>query len=96
MFGSRSKKDFFVQVERPTKKFYDAEKQEKSLLYSGEEKRKLNTVANMVAKIDIDAPKLKKKSKTNDTKIGKKLKTASLNSRVTGSKKEQFTSTCSL
>ena len=29
-------------------------------------------------------------------KIGKKLKTASLNSRVTGSKKKQGTSTCSL
>ena len=29
-------------------------------------------------------------------KIGKKLKTACLHSRVIGSKKEQFTSTCSL
>ena len=55
-FCRRLKKACFFQVERLLKKFYDAAKQEKSL-YSGEENRKLNTVANMVAKIDIDALK---------------------------------------
>ena len=49
----------------------------------------------MVAKIDIDAIK-KKKSQTNDTENRQKIKTANLNFRVTGSKKEQSTSTCSL
>ena len=42
----------------------------------------------MAAKIDIDALKIKK--------IGKKIKTPSLNSRFTGSKKEMSISTCSL
>ena len=55
-FRSRSKKACFFQVERQSKEFYDAAKQEKSL-NSGEENRKLNTVANTVAKIDIDALK---------------------------------------
>ena len=50
----------------------------------------------MVAKIDIDALKLKKNQEQMILKIGKKLKTASLNSRVTGSKKEECISTCSL
>ena len=50
----------------------------------------------MVAKIDIDALKFKKNQEQMMPKIGKKLKTASLNSRVAGSKKEQCTSTYSL
>ena len=78
-------------------KNFDVSKQEKSL-YSGGENRKLNTVANMVAKIDIDALNLKLKKKNQEQmilKIGKILKTACVNSRVTGSKKEQCTSTCS-
>ena len=56
VFGSRSKQACFFQGERLLKKFYNAAKQEKSL-YLGEEIRKLNTVAKMVAKIDIDALK---------------------------------------
>ena len=56
-FRIRLKKACFFQVERLPKKFYDAAKQEKSL-YSGEENRKLNTVENVVAKIDIDALKV--------------------------------------
>ena len=59
IFFAVIRKSLFFQVERLLKKFYDAAKQEKSL-YKGEENRKLNTVANMVAKIDIDALKLKK------------------------------------
>ena len=48
----------------------------------------------MPAKIDIDALKIfKNQMRLN---IGKKLKTASLDSRFTGSKKEDCTSTCSL
>ena len=42
----------------------------------------------MVAKIDIDALKVKKNQEQMRLKIGKKLKTASLNSRFTSSKKE--------
>ena len=64
---------FFFQVERLLKNFYDAAKQEKSL-YSGEENRKLNTVANMVAKIDISALKFLKRSRTNDTESRRKIK----------------------
>ena len=86
-FCSRSKKACFFQVERLLKKFYDAAMHDKSL-YSGEDIRKLDTVANMVAKIDIDALKLQKKNQEQMIlKIGKKLTTASLNSRVTGAKK---------
>ena len=43
----------------------------------------------MVVKINIDALKTKKKSRTNEAEIGKKLKTASLNSRFTGSEKQR-------
>ena len=50
----------------------------------------------MPAKIDINALKSFTKSRTNEPNIGKKLKTASLDSRFTGSKKEEFTSTCLL
>ena len=50
----------------------------------------------MVAKIDINALKLKKNQEQMTLKIGKKSKTANLNSRFTGCKKEQCTSTCSL
>ena len=50
-------------------------------LYSGEENRILNTVANMVAKIDIDVLKIFfLNQKQMRLKISKKLKTASLNS----------------
>ena len=73
IFSQSFKKSLFFQVERLLKKFYDATKKEKSLC-SGEENRKSNTVANMVAKIDIDALKLKKKSRTNDTENRKKIK----------------------
>ena len=59
-FAVVQKKARFFPVERLLKKVYDAAKREKSL-YSGEENRKLNTVASMVAKIDIDALKFKKK-----------------------------------
>ena len=50
----------------------------------------------MPAKIDIDALKNLKKSRTNETEYRQKTKPASLNSRFTGSKKEERTSTCSL
>ena len=44
----------------------------------------------MPAEIDIDALKFFTKSRTNETEYWKKLKTASLNSRFTGSKKEVY------
>ena len=47
----------------------------------------------MPAKIDIDALKIFLKIKN---KIGQKLKTASLNWRSTGSKKEEYPSTWSI
>ena len=50
----------------------------------------------MPAKIDIDALKSFTKSRTNETEYRQKLKTASLNSRFTGFKKGECTSTCSL
>ena len=50
----------------------------------------------MAAKIDIDALKVLKKSRTRRLKIGKKLKTVSLNSIFFGFKKEEYTSTYSL
>ena len=50
----------------------------------------------MPAKIDIAALKILKKSRTNETEYRQKLKTACVNSRLTGSKKEECTSTCSL
>ena len=53
-FWQSFEKAWFFQVERLLKNFYNAAKQEKSL-YSCKENRKLNTVASMVAKIDIDA-----------------------------------------
>ena len=56
------KKACFFQAERLLKQFYDAAKQEKSL-YLGEENKILNTAANMVAKIDIDALNIYKKIK---------------------------------
>ena len=73
-------------------------KQEQSLHFSLKqtEQQELNSVSNMPAEIDIDALKIFTKSRTNETENRKKLKTASLNSRFTGSKKEECTSTCSL
>ena len=50
----------------------------------------------MPAEIDIDALKIFTKSRTNETKYWQKLKTASLNPRFNGSKKEECTLTCSL
>ena len=50
----------------------------------------------MPAEIDIDALKSLQNQEQMKLNIGKKLKTASLNSRFTGSKKEECTSTCSL
>ena len=50
----------------------------------------------MPAKIDDDALKILKNQEQMRLNIGKKLKKASLNSRFTGSKKEECTSTCSL
>ena len=47
----------------------------------------------MAAKIDINALKLTKNHKQMRLKIGKTLKRASLNSRLTGSKKEECSST---
>ena len=44
----------------------------------------------MPAEIDIDALKIFTKSKQMRLNIAKKLKTASLNSRLTGSKKEVY------
>ena len=41
----------------------------------------------MVAKIDIDALKIFTKLRTNEAEIRQKIKTTSLNSKVTGSKK---------
>ena len=72
IFLQSFEKSLFFQVERLLKKFYDAAKQEKSF-YSGEENRKLNTVANMAAKIDIDALKFFKKSRTIDTENRQKI-----------------------
>ena len=46
----------------------------------------------MPAEIDIDAHKSFTKSRTNETESWQKIKTASLNSRFTGSKKEKCTS----
>ena len=50
----------------------------------------------MPPKIDINALKIKKNQDQMRLKIGKKLKTASLKSRFTGSKKGECTLTCSL
>ena len=50
----------------------------------------------MAAKINIDALKIFTKSEQMRLNIGKKLKTVSLNSKFTGSNKEECTSTCSL
>ena len=49
----------------------------------------------MPAKIDIDALKLQNREQMR-LNIGKKLKTTNPDSRFTGSKKEECTSTCSL
>ena len=51
------------------------------------EHSELNNFTNMVAKIDIDALKI---SEQMMLKIGEKLRTASLNSKVTGSHKKFF------
>ena len=50
----------------------------------------------MPAKIDIAGLKIFTKSKINETEYRQKLKTASLNSRFTSSKKEECTATRSL
>ena len=50
----------------------------------------------MPAKIDIDVLKFFRNQEQKRLNIGKKLKPACLNSRFTGSKKEERTSTCSL
>ena len=50
----------------------------------------------MADKIDIDAPQIFKKSKTNEAENWQKLKKASLNSRFTGFKTEDCASTYSL
>ena len=50
----------------------------------------------MPAKIDTDAPKILQNQKQMRLNIGKKLKTASPNTRLTGSKKEECTLTCSI
>ena len=50
----------------------------------------------MPVKIDIDALKILKNQEQMRLNIGKKLKIASLNSRFTGSKNEEYTSTCTL
>ena len=50
----------------------------------------------MPAKIDIDTLKIFTKSRTNETEYRQKIKTASLNSKFTGSEKEECASTCSL
>ena len=44
----------------------------------------------MPAEIDIDALKIFTKSRTNETEYWQKIKTASLNSRFTGSEKEVY------
>ena len=64
IFILQFEKSLFFQVERLLKKIYDAVKQEKSLC-SGEENKKLNTVANMTAEIDIDALQFKKNQEQN-------------------------------
>ena len=50
----------------------------------------------MASEIDIDALTFLKNQDQIRLKIGKKLRTACLNSRFTGSKTEECTSTCSL
>ena len=50
----------------------------------------------MAAKIDIDVLTFLKNQEQMRLKIGKELKTASLNSRFTGSKTKECSSTCSL
>ena len=87
-FGGLSKKVCFSEAERLPKKFCKSRK-----IAFTQADRALQTVANMVAKIEIDALKIKKKSRTMRLKIGKQLKTASLNPRLPGSKTEQCTST---
>ena len=66
------------------------QKQEKSLHLSLKQAElyELNSVSNMPAKIDIDALKILQNQEQMRLNIGKKLKTASLNSRFTGSKKQ--------
>ena len=68
------------------------QKQEKSLHLSLKqtELQELNSVSNMTAEIDIDALKIFTKSRTNETEYWQKLRTTSLNSRFTGSKKEVY------
>ena len=94
-FAVGRKKLVFSKLNDCSKHFTMQQRRKKNL-YSGEENRKLNAVANKVAKIDIDALKIRKNQEQMILKISKKLKTGSLNSRVTGSKKEQCTSACSL
>ena len=50
----------------------------------------------MAAKIDIVALKIFKKSKTNETENGQKIKNSQSQQKFTGSKKEKCTLTCSL
>ena len=76
--------------------FYDAAKARKKPSLMQTEQQELSNVSNMPAKIDIDALKIFTNQKQMRLNIGKKLKTASLNSRFTESKKEECTSSCSL
>ena len=76
--------------------FYDAAKARKKPSLKQTEQSELNSVSNMTAKIDIDALKILQNQEQMRLNIVKKLKTASLNSRFTGSKKKECTSTCSL
>ena len=50
----------------------------------------------MAARIDIHALKTFKISRTNEAENWQKIKTASLNSRFSGFRKEECTLTCSL
>ena len=77
--------------------FYDAVKARKKPSLKQTEQQELKSVSNLPAKIDIDALKSFTKSRTiNETEYRQKVKTASLDSRFTGYKKEECTSTCSL
>ena len=72
------------------------QKQEKSLHFSRQSNGNLS-VSNMPANIDIDAlNKVLQNQEQMRLNIDKKLKAASLDSRSTGSKKEECIYTCSL
>ena len=76
--------------------FYDAAKQEKCLYLSRQSNRNETVFQTCPLKLRSMLSKLLQNQQHMRLNIGKKLKTASLNSRLTGSKKKECTSTSSL